>query len=154
MTDRVLRLLSVVSLVLLALDATWNLITLPTFVVHLPLVTSIDPEYILGYLVLPTTATSIGEVTGVVTLVVSLQRRQWGWFSAALACLVAYSYAGLALDFPASITFLYKLTGEGGTYFLRAGVTLYYVLVLMPLVVLATVYAWTRRKPAIASTAT
>jgi hypothetical protein len=153
MTDRVLRWLSVVSLVLLALDAAWNLITLPTFVVHLPMVINWGPESILGYLVLPTTAASIGEVTGVATLVVSLQRRQWGWFSGALVCLVLSSYAGLAFDFPGSITFLYKLTGGGGVYFLRAGIALYFVLVLTPFVVVAAVYAWTRRQPATTTTA-
>lgn len=153
MTDRVLRWLSAVSLVLLALDAAWNIGTLPSFAVHLPLVTGWGPQYILGDLVLPTTATSIGEVTGVATLVVSLQRRQWGWFSGALLCLAVYSYAGLALDFPASFNFLYRLTGGGGAYFLRADVALYFVLALTPIVVLAVVYAWTRRQPATASAA-
>jgi hypothetical protein len=148
MTNRVLRWLFAVALGLLALDAAFNFNALPWFVAHFPMVIGWGPEYILGYLVLPTTATSIGEVTGVAALVVSLQRRQWGWFSGMLLCLVVANYAGLALEFPGSITVLSKLSGEASVYYLTMAVRLYFVLALTPLVVLVGIYSWTRRQPA------
>jgi hypothetical protein len=65
-----------------------------------------------------------------------------------LLCLVVSSYAGLPLDFPGGITFLSHLAGGGGLYLLRAAVALSFVLALTPSVLVALVYAWTRRPPA------
>lgn len=148
MADRVLRWLFAVALGLLALDAAFNINALPWFAAHFPMVIGWGPKYILGYLVLPTTATSIGEVTGAAALVVTLQRRQWGWFSGLLLCLLVANYASLALEFPGSITVLSKLSGEASVYYLTMAVRLYSVMALTPLVVLVGIYAWTRRQPA------
>ena len=152
MTDRVLRWLSAVALVLLVLDAVLKIVTLSSFAAHpmltLPLEAFKIPQYILGYQVLPTTAISMGEVTGIAVLVVSLQRRQWGWFSGMLLCLVVASYAGLGLDVPAITTLLSNLSGGGGGYSQAAAVQLYFVVAYTPMVVLAGIYAWTRRQPA------
>ena len=150
-TDRVLRWLSAISLVLLVLVAAWHLGLVPSFPVHLPIVTAIGPEYILSYLLLPATATAVCDVTGVATFVVSMQRKQWTWFVGALICLVVHFYSGLALSFPAGIAFLYRLAGSA--FALTNYVTLYDVLALTPIVVLAFAYAWTRRQPPSASTA-
>ena len=152
MTGRVLRWLSAVALVLLVLDAGLNIVTLPWFAVHfnilrLPMVIGGVPQYIFGYQVLPTTAISIDEVTGVAILVVSLQRRQWGWFSGILLCLVVAFYAGLALELPAINTLISNLSGGGGEYTQAAAVQLYFALAYRPLVVVAGIYAWTRRLP-------
>jgi hypothetical protein len=145
MTDRVLRWVSTIALVLLVLDAARSIAALPSFLLHVPMVLSWGPAYILGYLLLPSTAAAIGDVSGVATLVISLQRQQWPWFVGALLCLVVHFYASLALAFSGGITSLYKLAGSA--YSLGIYVMLYNLLALAPVVVLAVLYAWTRRRP-------
>jgi hypothetical protein len=151
MSDRVLRWVSTIALVLLALDAARSLAVLPSFPLHGPIVLSWGPAYFLGTLLLPTTATALGDVSGVATLVFCLQRKQWGWFVGALLCLMVYFYASLALAFAGGITALYRLAGSA--FALGIYLTLYYLLALTPIVVLAAVYAWTRRRPVSDATA-
>lgn len=150
MTDRMLRWLSAISLALLALNAARSLAALPSFPVHLGMVLDGGPAFIFGYAVLPLTTGAFGEVSGVATLLVSLQRKQWGWFGGALLCLVVHFYAGLVLSLSSGIGFLYKLAGS--VYTLGIYVTLYSLLALAPIVVLAFVYTWTRHQPPVAST--
>lgn len=145
MADRVLRWLSAISLVLLALDAAWNIGRLPMFAAHFPIVIGWGPAFVLGYLLLPATVTAICEVTAVATLVVSLQRKQLGWVVGTLLCLIVHFYAGLLLAVPGGLNGLYKLAGS--SYSVATYMTLYYILVFTPIVVLAFVYAWTRRQP-------
>jgi hypothetical protein len=145
MTDRVLRWASTIALVLLALEAARGIAALPPFLLHVPVVLTWGPGYILGYLLLPSTAAAIGDVSSVATLVICLQRTQWPWFVGALLGLVVHFYAGLALSFSSGITALYKLAGSA--YSLGIYVMLYYLLALAPMVVLAVLYAWTRPRP-------
>jgi hypothetical protein len=152
MTDRVLRWLTASALVLLVLDAAWNIAALPPLVVHLPFVIAWGPGFILGYFLVPSTDSALCEVAGVATLVVSLQRKQWSWFVGALLCLVVQFYAGLLLDVPTGMNDLYKLAGSS-IYSARTLLSLYFVLVRTPTVLLAFVYAWTRRSSAIADAA-
>ena len=67
--------------------------------------------FVLCLLVLPPTVLALCEVTRVATLVVSLQRKQWGWFVGALLCLLLHRYANVALYFPQEYHFLYMLAG-------------------------------------------
>jgi hypothetical protein len=152
MTERVLRWLSATALTALVLVAAVNIGFLPSFVAHFPLGPGWGPAYVLGRLVLPTTAVAVCEVTGVATLVVSLQRKQWGWFVGALLCLLLHFYASLALAFPAGVNILYKLASSA--YLLSIYLTLYTFLAVTPIALLALVYAWTRRYPPSASAAT
>jgi hypothetical protein len=154
MTDRVLRWLFAVALLLLALDATFNIDALPWFADHFTalgpsLVISWGPGFILVYQALPATAAFLGQVTGVAALVVSLQRRQWGWFSALLLALLVANYASLALN----LGVLSHLTGGASSvYSLTMAFQLYADLTHAPVVVVAGAYAWTRRQPATTST--
>jgi len=151
MTERVLRWLSATALIVLVLAAAWHIALLPSFVAHLPIGLGWGPAYVLGHLVLPTTAVAICEVAGVATLVVSLQRKQWGWFVGALLCLLPHFYASLVLAFPQGISFLYKLASS--VYQLSIHLTLFSFLAVTPIVLLALVYAWTRRPLPFASAA-
>jgi hypothetical protein len=143
--DRVQRWLSTISLVLLALDAAWALSALPRFAT-LHFVAGWGPAYLLGHLLLPPTAAAVCEVAGAATLVVSVQRKQWGWVIGAVLCLVVHYFGGLALSFPAAVKLLYTLAS--GAYLVGIYLTLYSILGLAPMAVLAAVYAWTRRQPA------
>ena len=144
MTNRVLRWLSALSLALVALEAAWLFGNAPVL---------LDARaYILSFVLLPYTAVAVSEVTGVAVLVVSLQRQQWGWFTGALLCLVFRFYAGVAVAFPASFRILHALAG--GPLTMSSVLYLYEVVVsLSPIVLLALVYAWTRRQSATTSAA-
>lgn len=143
MTNRVLRWLSAISLVMLALVAAWmfasmtrilpsaTIVPYPTFV-----------AYILALVLLPTTVVAVCEVAGVATLVVSLQRKQWGWVVGTLLCLIVHFYGGSALTLPLGINIL-NIFGTS-SYALR--VTLYSFLFVTPLVLVAFAYAWTRTR--------
>ena len=140
MTNRVLRWLSTISLVLLALVVAWTFSPMAwTWIV--PPTTSVTYLYILGLVLLPTTVVAVCEITGVATLVVSLQRKHWGWFVGMLLCLIVHFYSGSALTL-LGINIL-NIFGSGSSV-LR--VMLYGYLALTPLVVVVLIYIWTRRQ--------
>jgi hypothetical protein len=122
---------------------------MPLITSRLPLAPYSGTAYILGNLVLPVTVGAVCEVTSIVTLGVSVQRRQWGGFAAGLLCLVVQYYASLAIDAPGGLSFAYRLFGY--SFGLRSLVTIFSLVTGAPLVVFALAYAWTRRQPALSS---
>jgi hypothetical protein len=147
MTDRVLRWLSAISLVSLIVVAIVlvagleinSVAILPTF--------GPTAAYIFTFVLLPNTADALGLVTGVATLVVSAQRRQWGWFAIILVCLTVYFYRGIWFFFPSfAITTLKALARDlTASTLVRLFSLVSVVVALAPTVVVAFVYAWTRR---------
>jgi hypothetical protein len=151
MTDRVLRWLSSIALVLLLLFTALSLGTLPAYAARFELLQRWGTVYIVSFLLVPAAAGALCDVAGIATLVVTAQRKQWGWFAGMLICLAFHYFAGLTVDFPAGIIFRYMPIG--GSLGLRALFTISSVVLLAPMLVLAFVYAWTRRAQPAVSTA-
>lgn len=155
MTNRVLRWLSALSLVMLTLEVVWIVADpRPHFVA---LSSPIDPSEprraFITNLILPLPTVAVCLLSGLSTLVVSSQRRQWGWCAGAVICFAVFLYGST----PSILVYAFAWIGgwiEPGHRPFQGGhpVDVYhlyqFVLVVAPLAILALVYAWSQRPPA------
>jgi putative Ca2+/H+ antiporter (TMEM165/GDT1 family) len=104
---------------------------------------------------LPFTATALGLLSGLATLILSARRRQWGWFAGVIVCLVLNTYGGYFVNtsyigeqFMRSIIPIFTATD-----YLRLALFINLTLLSTPMVFLTAIFAWTRRQPSPASAA-
>lgn len=153
MTDRALRVTSLIAVILLAINAIWLLLpwALPwvstTFGLDPVLAPSSMAASLLTYQILPSSSVALGLVSGMIVLVISAQRRQWAWFTGAIICLIVYFYADILLSVPWFIQAAFEANRGSLTPGLYVRFVTFYssALIVAPLVILALVYAWTRR---------
>jgi hypothetical protein len=159
MTNRVLRWLSAIALVMLTLVVVWIVSTPPQsgpqFVpVPPPIHLSFVQRAAITITILPYTTAAVCLLSGLITLVVSSQRKQWGWFAGAVICFAVYLYGSmLPVNYSAEgwiSTWIRPFLGAHAVEVLNTGLFFLYtfVLVVAPMAILALVYAWPQRKPA------
>lgn len=143
-----LRWLSLVSLVLLLVSGAVFVLQ-GALVAAYPGLAPGQNGAILSFEVFPITAWGLSLLSGVLALVLCAQHRHWGWFIGVLIGYLVFVFA--ALEIYASgilqllIAVLPAIPSDGIVNLVLSVGT------VLPIAILALVYAWTRRQPAPAS---